>query len=187
MKYYSTALLNKVKQHLKNGGVIAYPTEYCFGLGCDPFNQKAINQLIRTKRRNQNKGLIVIAGKVEQLDGLIKPLSTKEQKHVGQYWPGAYSIICPIAKSAPKKLAGKFLTKIAVRVTTHKLVIQLCTHLGYPLVSSSANISGLHPAKTYRDCYRIFGHKNIIVLPGNTNFAKRPSSIVDLNTGKTYR
>jgi L-threonylcarbamoyladenylate synthase len=185
MKYYSRALLKKIKRHLKDGGIIAYPTEYCFGLGCDPFNRQAINKLIRLKQRNQNKGLIIIAGKIWQLDKLIKPLSLMEQEQVKQYWPGAYSIIVSSSKSAPKKLAGKF-TKIAVRVTSHKLVIELCNYLGYPLVSTSANKSGLYPAKTYRNCYKMFG-KSVMVLPGNTSFAKSPSSIIDLNTGKTYR
>ena len=74
MYVYNHKLIQQIKAHLRNGGVIAYPTESCYGLGCDPFNYRAINRIIRIKGRSKTKGLIVIAGKLGQLNTLIQPL-----------------------------------------------------------------------------------------------------------------
>ncbi len=186
MKYYSHALLSKVFTHIKNGGVIAYPTEFCYGLGCDPFNYKAVNKIIKLKKRNKNKGLIVIAGDMLELKNVILPLDASEYSKIIHYWPGFYTLIMPAnQKLIAANLLGKH-NKVAVRVSKHKLVKQLCKFLSMPLVSTSANKSGYYPAKTYKECKKIFGH-DVMVLPGNTNHKKRSSTIIDWATGKILR
>ncbi len=185
MQSYNNNLLHKIRQHIKNGGVIAYPTESCYGFGCNPFNYKAIKQILKIKQRDSAKGLIVIASDVKQLDKLIKPLSITDKAKLKQYWPGFYSIIMPTTDMAPQILTGKHKT-LAVRVTKHDLVRQICNFLNMPLVSTSANYSGHKSIKNYRECIRQFGNK-VMVLPGNTSFAKNPSTIVDWKSGKTLR
>lgn len=185
MQRYPVSLLKKIKQHIKNGGVIAYPTESCYGFGCDPFNYKAINKIIQIKGRNKTKGLIVISSKISQLNRLILPLSSQDIKNIKKYWPGFYTIILPAAHSIPSNLTGKH-HKIAVRVSKHTLVQQICNYLNMPLVSTSANYSGFNSVKTYRECIRHFGDK-VMVLPGTTNFATHPSTIIDWATGKKLR
>jgi L-threonylcarbamoyladenylate synthase len=185
MRYYSPAKLRQIKRHLRNGGVIAYPTESCYGFGCDPFNYSAINKIIRLKGRNKAKGMIVIAGGVAQLQKVIKPLNSTEKPQLTQYWPGFYSIILPVSRQIPRNLIGSH-RKIAVRVTRHKLVKQLTCALHMPLVSTSANKSGHQSIKTYRECVRQFG-KRVMVLSGATNFAKKPSTIIDWESKKTLR
>lgn len=186
MKYYTVALLRKVRAHLKRGGVIAYPTEFCYGLGCDPFNYKAINKIIKFKKRNKNKGLIVIAGNILQLKHLILPLNAEDYSKITHYWPGFYTLIMPVAKRAvPANLIGEH-DKIAVRVSKHFLVKQLCDFLRMPLVSTSANKSGYNPSRTYKECNRVFGNK-VMVLPGITNHMKRSSTIIDWATGTVLR
>ena len=170
---YKIGLLRQVRSHLKRGGVIAYPTEFCFGFGCDPFNHKAINKIIRLKQRDKKKGLIVIAAKTSQLNSLTKPLTNE----VNQYWPGAFSLVVQAREKVPFNLSGKS-RRIAVRVTAHKPVIQLCKYINIPLVSTSANKSGFKPVRTYLEGKRLFGAK-VLVLPGTTGFAKRPSVIID--------
>ncbi|MEN9946001.1 MAG: hypothetical protein RLZZ293_387 [Pseudomonadota bacterium] len=184
--YYSSILLKQIAQHLANGGVIAYPTESCYGFGCDPFNYKAINQVIYIKGRSKTKGLIVIAGEQKQLKRLIKPLNHQDQQLINQnYWPGFFSIILPVSKQVPTNLTGKH-RKVAVRVTKHKLVRQICNQLNSPLVSTSANKSGYYAIKNYRDCLRQFGQQ-VMVLPGKIGFAKRPSTIIDWQTKQILR
>jgi len=185
MYRYSSELLLKVKNHIKNGGIIAYPTESCYGFGCDPFNYTAINKIINLKGRSKTKGLIVIAGSQKHLSGLIMPLSEKDKNEIKNYWPGPFSLILPVTKKVPQNLIGKH-RKIAVRVTRHQLVQQLCNSLNMPLVSTSANKSGCRSIKTYRECIRQFG-KDVMVLPGNTNFAKKPSTIIDWETKRQLR
>lgn len=185
MYTYSTVLLNKVKQHLRAGGVIAYPTESCYGLGCDPFNYKAINKVIQIKGRSKAKGLIIIAGQSRQLQNIIAPLSDYDLLELKKYWPGFYSLILPATKNVPQNLMGRH-HKVAARVTTHKLVQQLCCALDMPLVSTSANKTGSKSIKSYKECKRQFGNQ-VMVLPGRIGFAKNPSIIIDWQTKKVLR
>lgn len=183
--YYKAALLNKVKAHIKAGGLIAYPTESCFGIGCNPFNRKAINRIIKIKKRDKNKGMIVVAGKIGHLDRLIKPLSNNDFEYLNCFWPGHYSFILPTKRNVPVNLTGKH-NKIAVRVSSHKLIQQLCSYLAIPLVSTSANKSGFRSIKNNKECLKQFG-KSILILPGNIGFAKNPSTIIDLVTKQVIR
>lgn len=185
MQSYNSNLLHKIRQCIKNGGIIAYPTEHCYGFGCDPFNYTAINQLLKIKRRDKAKGLIVVAGTIGQLDRLIMPLALPDVQNLRAYWPGFYSILMPKTNAALKILTGKH-SKISVRVSRHPLIGQLCKSLNMALVSTSANYSGHRVSKTYRDCSRKFG-KKMLVLPGVTNFAKKPSVIIDWYTQKILR
>ena len=178
---YKIGLLRKVRSHLKRGGLIAYPTEFCFGLGCDPFNHKAINKIIRLKQRDKKKGLIVIAAKTTQLKKLTTPLD----QEVSSYWPGPFTLVVRAQTSVPFSLTVKN-RRIAVRVSAHDLVIQLCNYLNMPLISTSANKAGFKPVKTYLEANRLFG-RNVLVMPGTTGFLKRPSVIIDWDNRKILR
>lgn len=182
---YSTNLLNRVRKHIAKGGIIAYPTEYCYGFGCSPFQQQSIAKILKLKRRSKGKGLIVIAAQRRQLQSLIQPLAAADEGLVGQYWPGPYSLILPVKAQVPQNLIGKH-AKIAVRVTRHILVRQLCQALNSALISTSANRAGFKPVRSYRECMRQFG-KTVMVVPGITNFAKRPSTIIDWATKEKLR
>lgn len=185
MYKYNAMLLRKAKRHINSGGVIAYPTESCYGFGCDPFNYKAVAKIIKLKGRFKAKGLIVIAGRIEQLKNLTVPFALEDKVSIGKYWPGPYSLILPAMPNIPRNLTGSH-SKVAVRVTKHVLVRQLCNYLNSPLVSTSANKSGRKSIKTYRECSRLFGNK-VLVLPGCTNFAKRPSTVIDWETKEIIR
>ena len=185
MIYYKAGLLKRVAQHIKSGGVIAYPTESCFGLGCSAQNYKAIKQILKLKQRSKTKGLIVIAGKFAQLEGLVEPFNNQQLHYINQYWPGPYSFIVKVKPRLPRNLTGKH-DKLAVRVTAHQQVKQLCGFLDMALVSTSANKSGLQAIKGYRECIRQFG-KQVMVLPGTTLGAKKPSTIIDLKTRRILR
>ena len=185
MKFYSTKLLQKVQAHLHKGGVIAYPTESCYGLGCDPFNYAAINKLIKIKGRSKTKGLIAIASSTNQLHKLIQPITSDQQYQLAKYWPGFYSLILKVTRKVPRNLIGAH-RKIAVRVTQHRPVQQLCRELQQPLVSTSANKTGCKPIKSYRECLRQFG-KQVLVLPGLIGLEQKPSTIIDWESKKILR
>lgn len=183
MNYIGYQQVKKIQQHLKNGGVIAYATESCYGFGCDPFNYNAINKLLKIKQRPKTKGMIVISGNKKILTRIVAcDLNNPE---FDRYWPGSYSIILPTKDVVPKNLVGKH-TKIAVRLTKHKQIIQLSQYLHIPLVSTSANKSGMKAIKNYRECVNKFG-KQVMVIKGITNFAKRPSTIIDWETKNILR
>ena len=185
MYKYKYGLLKQIATHIKHGGIIAYPTESCYGFGCDPFNQKTLRKIIQLKSRSNRKGMICIASKFKQLDRLINPISDEKLLKINQYWPGFYSLLLQANKKVPKLLLGQHEC-IVTRISTHNEVKQLCDYLNMALVSTSANKSGMKSIKSYRECVRQFGDM-IMVLPGIIGFARNPSTIIDFTTMRKLR
>ncbi|MBZ0104411.1 MAG: Sua5/YciO/YrdC/YwlC family protein [Sulfuricella denitrificans] len=181
----NTALIHRLRAHLKRGGVIAYPTESCYGLGCDPRNRRAVMKILRLKRRPQHKGLILIGSDFGQFKSYVTPLTHGQWQQVSSSWPGPVTWLLPAPRSTPVWLRGRHRS-IAVRVTAHPLAARLCHALGMALVSTSANRSGQHPARSFKTCARLFG-KQVMTLPGLVGRRKRPSTIRDLLSGKAVR
>lgn len=183
---YKLGLLKKIRKHLGQGGVIAYPTESCYGFGCDPFNYQAIKNLLSLKRRNTTKGLIVIASRYPQLTRLVKPLNTADKMYIfNNYWPGPYSLILPVKNNTLPILTG-YRDSIALRITNHATVRQLNDYLGMALTSTSANISGYKAIKSYKVAKSLFG-KKVMVLPGRIGHNKKPSTIINWATKQIMR
>lgn len=173
-----------LRAHLKQGGLIAYPTESCYGLGCDPLNPRAVRKLVRLKGRPVHRGLILIADRFERFRPLVHPLSADDLSRVMATWPGPVSWILPARRRAPWLRGDK--PGLAVRVTAHPPAARLCRDLGAAVVSTSANKSGGHPVKTARECLKIFGAQ-VWVLGGRIGDRKRPSTLIDLLSGKILR
>ncbi len=174
-----------LRDFVKQGGLIAYPTESCFGLGCDPTNRNAVQRLLKLKGRPQHKGLILIASAIRQLRPYVASLSPEQALRLAATWPGPHTWLLPASRNCPPWLTGKHHT-IAVRVTAHAPAARLCKGLGMALVSTSANISGARPARTSRECLRLFG-ANIKIVPGRIGKRRKPSTIQDISTGRIIR
>ncbi len=174
-----------IAAYLAQGGVIAYPTESCYGLGCDPANRKAVLRILKLKQRPQHKGLILIASNYAQVARYLSPLSTEQQKKLHDAGKNAITYLMPVRQSAPRWLRGKHDT-LAVRMSAHPFARTLCRGAGSALVSTSANRSGMKPAKTYKECRRLFGSQ-VWVLPGRVGKRKRPSTIMSWADGRILR
>ncbi len=170
--------------HFRRGGLIAYPTESCYGLGCDPLNPRAVRHLARLKRRPASRGLILIADRFERFRPFVLPLGEADMSRVMATWPGPVSWILPARRRAAWLRGGN--PGLAVRVTAHPPAAKLCRDLESALVSTSANKSGGHPAKTARECRKMFGAR-VWVLAGRIGTRKRPSTLIDLLSGKILR
>lgn len=170
-----SASYRSLAAHLQRGGLIAYPTESCYGLGCDPDNRKAVQRLLRLKQRPQHKGLILIAANYRQVARYLQPLTASEQQQLLEAGAKAITYLMPVKKSAPQWLCGAHDT-LAVRLTAHAFARQLCQGVNSALVSTSANRSGQRPAKTYAQCRHLFENK-VWVLPGRVGKRKKPSTI----------
>jgi L-threonylcarbamoyladenylate synthase len=170
---------------LGSGGVIAYPTEGVFGLGCNPWNQSAVNRLLAIKKRPLSKGLIIIAATLEQLHSFIEPLSESARARLEVTWPGPVTWVLP-AQDAPPWLRGDHTT-LAVRVTAHPIAAALCRVWGGPLVSTSANISTRPPARTALAVRHQLGRQVDAIVAGQTQGAKGPTEIRDLATEQIIR
>lgn len=172
-----------MRRYLALGGVIAYATESCYGLGCDPMNRRAVQRILRLKGRPQAKGLILIAANLAQLQPYIAPLPAGLD--VATYWPGPTTLLLPAHRHCPRWLTGRHQT-IAVRVTAHPDSRQTCQAAAMALVSTSANRSGQRPLRNTAACHALFGD-TVRVLPGRIGTRRRPSTVLNPLSGRVIR
>ncbi len=173
---------------LRGGGVIAYPTEAVWGLGCDPFNEAAVLRLLWVKQRPGGKGLILIAGSLAQIGGLVdwRALGPERSDVVRASWPGPHTWVVPATPRVPRAITGEHAS-VAVRVSAHRPVVALCEAFDGPLVSTSANRAG-EPAATSRGGLDPALLAQIdAVLAGEVGDRPTPSTIRDARTGAVLR
>ena len=177
--------LGRLRAHLARGGLIAYATESCFGLGCDPRSRRAVERLLRLKGRPRSKGLILIGSEAAQFRRYIAPMPEGLRARLSEWWPGPVTLLLPVSRACPPWLKGRH-PKLAVRVTAHAGAARLCQRLGMALVSTSANRSGHKSLKTVAACRRAFGSQ-VLALPGRIGARKRPSTILDPERAQVLR
>ena len=177
--------IREAVRRLEHGGIIAYPTETVYGLGCDPFNGAAVMQLLALKQRDIQQGLVLLASDFAQLEPLLLPLAPATRKRVTQ--PGAVPTtwVLPCLPEIPAWLRGSH-NSLAVRVTTHPVADALCNHWGGPLVSTSANLHGRHPATSPLTLHKAFKGQLDCILHGEPGNGL-PSEIHDGISGKILR
>ncbi|MDH5300525.1 MAG: L-threonylcarbamoyladenylate synthase [Gammaproteobacteria bacterium] len=173
-------------QVLRDGGLIAYPTEAVFGLGCDPFDEAAVLNLLEVKRRPLEKGLILIAADFNQLSPWLRPVDAQVMARIQPSWPGPHTWILPANDDLPEWITGAH-EGVAVRVTAHPVAAELCRAFGGPIVSTSANLSGLTPARCALQVEKQLGGLVDLVIHGEVNRKAKPSQIRDALTGKILR
>jgi L-threonylcarbamoyladenylate synthase len=171
---------------LASGGVIAYPTEGVWGLGCEPLNLHACKRILRMKGRGTRKGFILIASDWDQVEPFLAHISRPKLKPVFQTWPGPVTWLLPAAHWVPPHLTGSRAT-LAIRVTAHPLARALCAQYGGPIVSTSANASGRAPLRSMLQVLRQFGDRVDYLLPGALGGRTRPTQIRDFATKRLVR
>lgn len=186
MTWVSAFRLRLCVRHLRRGGLVAYPTEAVYGLGCDPTNLAAIKHLLALKRRPAGKGLILIAADFRQLEPYLDLRRPGLREQVQAGWPGPITRIVPAQPWVPSLLRGEH-EGLAVRVTAHAPSVALCRRFGGPLVSTSANPGGVAPARTRVRVRRYFLRADLVFLPGSLGGQKTPTSIYDALSGERRR
>ncbi len=177
--------LHRATQCIRKGGVIAYPTEAVWGLGCDPWNEQAVQRILDIKQRPMHKGLILVAANIGQLAWLLEGLAAEQRKLLEESWPGPNTWLVPHHGRVPKWISGRHAS-VAVRVSDHPLVQELCRLTG-PLVSTSANPTK-HPAATSRLHVEQYFHNQLdAVLNAPLGQMEQPSTIRDLVSGQVLR
>lgn len=179
--------LENIVAHLLQGDVIAYPTEAVFGLGCNPFNDQAIQKLLALKQRPVEKGLILIAPTLDFFQEIIafEQLSAEQLQRLQQVYQRPTTWIVPVKFTVSPLLTGKF-NSIAVRLCQHPAVIALCKQAKMPITSTSANLSGQPPCRHFQEVLAQFG-QDFPVLQAEVGSAKNPSEIRDLFTNNIVR
>jgi len=180
--------LAKAINALNAGQVIAYPTEAVYGVGCDPDNLAAIALLLQIKQREKSKGLILIAADFAQLAPYIdvEAITAAQQQRMLESWPGPVTWVVPARPGLTDWLTGQFST-IAVRVSDHPLVQQLCRAYGKPVTSTSANLTGQPACRNAADVVAQLGEQLAVILDAPTGGRLNPSEIRDIHTGHIFR
>ena len=178
--------IEKLQQISRHGGIMAYPTEAVFGLGCDPNNSVAIEKLLTLKNRDPRKGLILIAASWSQLQAFVEPLGQELMTPIFASWPGPNTWLLPYKNTICPLLHGKF-DSLAVRVTNHPIAKQLCHLLDSPLVSTSANPEGKPPARSLKEIEHYFPQGIDWLISGDLGQQQNPTIIRDGRTGAIIR
>lgn len=177
--------VQQVARVVRAGGVIAYPTEAVWGLGCDPWNPEAVFRLLALKARPVEKGLILVAADMAQFDFLLDDLPQAWRAQLRLSWPGPNTWLVPHQGRLPEWITGMH-DSVALRVSDHPLVRALCAHSG-PLVSTSANPAGRPAARSRLRVEQYFGGQLDAVLGGALGGRRNPSLIRDLRSGEVIR
>jgi L-threonylcarbamoyladenylate synthase len=178
--------ISRAARTLCAGGVIAYPTEAVFGLGCLPRCRSAVMRLLAVKRRSWRKGLILIAADVAQLEPYVVLPPEPQRRAVLASWPGPHTWILEARRATPRWVTGG-RRAVAVRVTAHPCARELCRRVGDALVSTSANVSRRPPHRRVLTLRRDLGRAVDYVLAGELGGAERPTPIRDGRTGRVLR
>lgn len=171
---------------MRQGGVVAYPTEAVWGLGCNPFDTQAMNRLLQLKDRPVSKGVILIAANMLQMEPYIAHLDDIQRQRLKNSWPGPVTWLVPNNGMAPEWITGSS-PYVALRVTDHPVAAGLCRAFGGPIVSTSCNPQGKPPARSIHEVRRYFGNQLDGISNGVVGSRPNPSEIRNLLTGEIVR
>lgn len=182
--------LSQAIELLKQGDVLAYPTEAVWGLGCNPYHQAAFDKILQLKQRPIEKGVILVAANLEQALPFLTGLTDTQRQPLLDSWQPqqasqrATTWLVPLTDAVPTWIHGQH-HQVAIRVSQHPVVQALCLGLGQVLVSTSANPSSLPAAKTANDVQAYF--PELALLDGETDHQAQPSRIIDALSGQIIR
>jgi len=180
-------IIDPAVEALRQGGVIAYPTEAVFGLGCDPRNTAALQRIIDIKGRDAHKGFILIASGQHQLQDFMAPVDSRQQAKLDDLWPGPVTLVVPALPAYANSLLSGFRMTLAVRVSSHPVVVELCNCYAGAIVSTSANISGESSLRTAEAVEHVMGHQLDYIVNAPVGQLESPTRIFDLASGKQLR
>lgn len=178
--------IDKAVGALRAGGVIAYPTEYCFGLGCDPRNHLAIERLLKIKQRKKEQGLILIAANFEQINAYANIDALARSKEIKQSWPGPNTWLLPVEDSVSTWVRGTHST-LAMRLSAHVVCQALCDSFGHAIVSTSANRHGQDALLNYESVVQEFDQELDYIIQAEVGGASAASSIRHAVSGEQLR
>lgn len=167
---------------VKNGGIIIYPTDTVYGLGCDPFNVRAVERIFNTKGERKEKPLPILGSDLEYVQK-IAYINEKARKITQRFWPGPLTLVVRKKPSLPNIVTCGF-DSVGVRIPNHSAAVQLISLCDGLLVGTSANKTGSRPPKTAREAAKQLGEKVDMILDGGPAPLGQESSVVDLTSKK---
>lgn len=165
---------------LKQGGVVAFPTETYYGLAVDPFNCQAVERLFQLKRRPASKPVLVLINDQNRLSRLAAETPSQFHPLMERFWPGPLTLIFPARSDLPLSLTAATGT-VGIRVSSHPLAAQFCALAGGAITATSANLSGHRPAASELEVVGQFGRRLDWLLRGGSTPGGAASTIVALH------
>ena len=169
------------------GKVLAYPTEAVYALGCLPECEEATRLICKMKNRLADKGFILIASELRELESYFAQVKPRQMMRATKRWPGPYTWVFPASSTCPAWVKGRGGHSVAMRITTHPMVRKLCSMIGSPLISTSANISREPALCRSEEVEEVFSAYDITILQGETQKLVNPTTIRDVVTNVVYR
>ena len=172
-------LIERVADVLRSGGIIGYPTETIYGIGCSAFNAQAVERVYRLKNRDRGKAMILIAGDTIQVSELVTSIPETAEKLIENFWPGPLTIVFETSSRLKEFVFGKSKT-IAIRIPDCVICLELIKETGFPIVSTSANRSGEEALTSAEQVESFFGDELDIIVDGGPSPGNIPSTVVDI-------
>lgn len=170
-------LISQVTAVLEQGGVIAYPTDTTYGIGCSIFSKKGVERIYQIKQRERKKPFSFICPTLSEVARYAK-VSNYAFKLLKRLLPGPYTFVLEASSVVPDLLQTKQKT-VGIRMPDNAICLALVTALGHPIVTTSANLSGEEPIGDPRDVFRTMGKQLDVVVDGGV-LSANVSSVVSL-------
>ena len=178
MQTFLTKSPAKAAEFIKNGGIVAFPTETVYGLGANVFDEKAIAKIFEAKQRPNDNPLIAHVGSLEQINLLVSEITPNARKFIEAFFPAPLTLVLPKAKNVPL-IATANLETIGVRMPRNELARKFLKNCETPLVAPSANLSGRPSPTTWQAVYEDLNGRIDCILQGETTEIGLESTVVD--------
>jgi L-threonylcarbamoyladenylate synthase len=179
----SGAVVRETARVIRKGGVIVYPTETIYGLGCSAFDEKAIKRIFEIKQRPETNPMLVLVRNRAMLRELVDEIPSKAIELMDCFWPGPLTIVFHAREKVSSSLtAGS--GKIGVRMPGSRFCLKLLDESQIPLVSTSANISGKKASSSIHSLKRMFADKVDSIIDAGSLASSLPSTVVDVSSRK---
>lgn len=175
------AVIKEAVRIIRNGGIVLYPADTIYGLGCDPFNTQALARIIRLKGRPERKGMLLLISNLQWVEKLATKVSTEAMDFCRNIWPGPVTVLLNASKLLPDYISGD-LNKVGLRIPDSKFLQSWLDQLENPIVSTSANLSGHAPSRVLADLVQSFGSEVDLFLESGDLPESVPSSVIDFTS-----
>ncbi len=176
LKIDSNTVPAQAQKVLRQGGVIAFPTDTFYGLGVDPFNREAVERVFEIKSRYKNKPLLLLVSSREQLETLVKEITPAHLALMQKFWPGPLTLLFEPSSATLKNVSAG---RIGIRQPGNPMTLNLISALDQPITAPSANLSGEEPPVTARQVQKSLGNYVDLILDGGSCPGGEPSTLVD--------
>lgn len=175
--------LDQAVKCIKEGGVVAFPTETYYGLAVDPDSSKAVANLFKLKGRQADKPLLLLIENKENLQSIAEEIPIQFIPLMEKYWPGPLTLVFPARKEVCRQITGNS-GSVGVRISSHPLARELVKKVGKPITATSANISGQPPAATAGEVQAMFGDSLNYILDGGQTPTGLCSTVLGFKNGR---